>query len=92
MTEASIDDTRKKLDSIAPQLDKILEATKPLQQFFDISITEKREQGEVSQYLPPELYILYVQSNALKEAKCKNFRLSNKLQKGPDWYYKSIFI
>ncbi|XP_021951482.1 THO complex subunit 5 homolog [Folsomia candida] len=63
-----IDDTQGKLDSIGPLLNSVLEATKPLQQIFGIEISSKKEQNEIAQYLPAELYVLFIQSNAFREA------------------------
>ncbi|XP_021960014.1 THO complex subunit 5 homolog isoform X2 [Folsomia candida] len=63
-----ITDTQGKLDSICPLLNSILDATKPLQQIFGIEISSKKEENEIAQYLPAELYVLFVQSNAFREA------------------------
>jgi hypothetical protein len=68
LTAKAIQENEEKFDSLLPLLYNVLEATKPVQAFFGIDLSAKKEQLAVAQHLPPELYVLLVQSNGFKEA------------------------
>jgi len=69
LTSKSIQEKQEKFDSLLPLLKKVLDATRPVQDFFQIDISAKKEQAAIAQYLPPELYVLLVQSNGYQEAR-----------------------
>lgn len=64
----SIEEKTVKLDGIRPLLNKVLEATVPLQDFFGLDISAKKGRNEMARFLPPPLYVLFVQSEAYQES------------------------
>ncbi len=59
---------RDNLASLRPQLQKILEATKPTQDYLKMPLTEEWEQAKLCRLLPPPLFVLYSQTSAYGEA------------------------
>ncbi|KAK8407639.1 hypothetical protein O3P69_002291 [Scylla paramamosain] len=64
----AISEQERKLASLAPRINTILEATRPLQVALDLPIDAKREQQRIVQLLPSPLYTLWVQVSAYGEA------------------------
>jgi len=62
-----IDIQQNKLDSVAPLLNKILEATLPAQEFFNPDLPAIDRMYKASEYLPTPLYSLYVSSVGYQE-------------------------
>lgn len=56
------------IDSLQPRLEKILDCTKPVQDYLSMPFSEKRTQHQTARLLPRPLYILFVQGNAYREA------------------------
>ncbi|XP_069163548.1 THO complex subunit 5 homolog B [Procambarus clarkii] len=64
----TINEQERKLASLAPRINSILEATRPLQDALDLPIDAKREQQRIVQLLPSPLYTLWVQASSYGEA------------------------
>ncbi|CAL8087830.1 unnamed protein product [Orchesella dallaii] len=63
-----IEDKQVKIDSVRPLLNKVLEATLPLQDFFGLDISAKKIRNDIARHLPSPLYVLFVQSEAYQES------------------------
>ncbi|XP_076061140.1 THO complex subunit 5 [Oratosquilla oratoria] len=68
---ATIAEQEKKLASLAPRINTILEATKPLQDALELPLDTRREQQRMGRLLPTPLYTVWVQAGAYGEA-CDN--------------------
>lgn len=64
----SIEGKQAKLDSVGPLLKKVQEATLPLQEFFDLDISSRKTRNEKAKYLPPPLFVLFVQSTSYQSS------------------------
>ncbi|ODM93791.1 THO complex subunit 5 B [Orchesella cincta] len=53
---------------VRPLLNKVLEATLPLQDFFGLDISSKKARNDIARHLPSPLYVLFVQSEAYQES------------------------
>ncbi|KAG0724310.1 THO complex subunit 5 [Chionoecetes opilio] len=71
----AISEQERKLASLAPRINTILEATLPLQIALDLPIDAKREQQRIVQLLPSPLYTLWVQVSAYGEAFDSNIKV-----------------
>jgi len=67
-TSADIVGKQKQLESLAPRLQTILEATQPLQEELNVPLERITFQKELAALLPDPLYILYSQLKAYIEA------------------------
>jgi len=56
------------LDNLAPRLQSILQATRPLQEYLGMPIESEKAQYKMSHYLPSPLFILFVQTSAYRDA------------------------
>lgn len=63
-----IEEKQTKLDNVRPLLNKMVEASLPLQEFFGLDVSAKKARYQVAKYLPAPLYVLFVQSEAYQEA------------------------
>ncbi|XP_069986129.1 THO complex subunit 5 homolog [Penaeus vannamei] len=70
-----ISEQERKLASLAPRINSILEATRPLQEALDLPLDAKREQQRIVQLLPSPLYTLWVQASAYGEAFDPNIKV-----------------
>ncbi|XP_063225197.1 THO complex subunit 5 homolog [Bacillus rossius redtenbacheri] len=59
---------RERLDSLAPQLRTILDGTKPVQEYLSLPLDKIRRQHQVACLLPKPLFVLYVQTDAYRDA------------------------
>ncbi|XP_069939554.1 THO complex subunit 5 homolog B isoform X2 [Cherax quadricarinatus] len=71
----NINEQERKLASLAPRINSILEATRPLQDALDLPIDAKRDQQRIVQLLPSPLYTLWVQASAYGEAFDANIKV-----------------
>ncbi|RDD47444.1 THO complex subunit 5-like protein [Trichoplax sp. H2] len=62
-----IEDKRKRIRNLNPLLDSVLTATRPLQDYLSLSISQV-DSSSSARYLPRPLYFLFVQANAYQEA------------------------
>ena len=69
-----INQQQNKLDSVGPLLDRILEATIPAQEFFDVDLSARNLMYTAAEFLPSPLYVLYVCSIGYQEFLGKYFK------------------
>ncbi|XP_067933628.1 THO complex subunit 5 homolog A-like [Watersipora subatra] len=58
-SQAEIESRERQMDSLVPKLGKILEATRPVQEFLGMPFEHQREQHQLARYLPQPLYLLH---------------------------------
>lgn len=56
------------LDNLQPKLNTILQSTKPVQDYLKMPFDDIREEHQTASYLPQPLFVLYMQTNAYKDA------------------------
>ncbi|KAK7073958.1 THO complex subunit 5 [Halocaridina rubra] len=71
----TINEHERKLASLAPRINAILEATRPLQESLGLRLDAKKEQQRIVQLLPCPLYTLWVQASAYGEAFDKDIKV-----------------
>lgn len=71
----TINEHDRKLASLAPRINAILEATRPLQESLGLRLDAKKEQQRIVQLLPSPLYTLWVQASAYGEAFDNNIKV-----------------
>lgn len=71
----TINEHERKLASLAPRINAILEATRPLQESLGLRLDAKKEQQRIVQLLPSPLYTLWVQASAYGEAFDSNIKV-----------------
>lgn len=67
---------REYLENLAPRLNSILQATRPLQDYLDMPLDAQRTQHKMSRFLPRPLFILYVQASSYNEASDKHLTVT----------------
>lgn len=66
--EADITSHTDKLKSLAPRLQDLLKATRPLQETLNMEVEKEWEIQKLAQFLPRPLYLLYANAQAFGEA------------------------
>ncbi|XP_036613559.1 THO complex subunit 5 homolog isoform X1 [Trichosurus vulpecula] len=56
------------LSSLQPQLNSIMQASLPVQEYLFMPFDQAHKQSETARHLPPPLYVLFVQANAYGQA------------------------
>lgn len=67
--ERIISEKKTKLESLRPQLQQILEVTKPVQSYLSMPISEQYELVEMAKYLPKPLFLLFSETRAFATAR-----------------------
>ncbi|XP_071180226.1 THO complex subunit 5 homolog isoform X2 [Mytilus edulis] len=56
------------LENLQPKLTSILQSTKPVQEYLGMPFDQIREQHQIAGHLPHPLYVLYMQTDAYRQA------------------------
>lgn len=66
--DSHIQKKRENLANLKPQLAAILEASKPVQKFLNMPLSDEHDQRELSQFLPGPLFVLFSETRAYGQA------------------------
>ncbi|KAK7601975.1 hypothetical protein V9T40_009416 [Parthenolecanium corni] len=75
-TASEIRKKKDRIENLIPMIKNILSATKPVQEYLGLSSSQIQTEPELAQLLPPPLYFLSIQANAMEEATGDSVKLT----------------